>query len=138
MWPWALRDGQSREETRAGAVDDALLHRVMRSSAGPEGMSEDTISVRMGSDKKAALDAIAAPTHRDLSLVIDEALNAYLELHALATRAHCGGHAAGRCRRVRIKHPRPPRARPMAALTIRWTRQAVAKACHDGSCRTKQ
>ena len=43
-------------------------------------MSEETISVRIGSDKKAALDAIAARTHRDLSLVIDEALNAYLEL----------------------------------------------------------
>jgi predicted transcriptional regulator len=45
-------------------------------------MSEDTISVRIGSDKKAALDAIAARTQRDLSLVIDEALDAYLELHA--------------------------------------------------------
>lgn len=45
-------------------------------------MSEETISVRIGSDKKAALDAIAARTHRDLSLVIDDALNAYLERHA--------------------------------------------------------
>ena len=45
-------------------------------------MSEHTISVRIGSDKKAALDAIAARTHRDLSLVIDEALSAYLELQA--------------------------------------------------------
>ena len=45
-------------------------------------MSEDTISVRIGSDKKAALDAIAARTHRNISLVIDEALDAYLELHA--------------------------------------------------------
>jgi RHH-type transcriptional regulator, rel operon repressor / antitoxin RelB len=80
--PWALRDGQWREGARAGAVDDALLHRVMRPPAGPEGMSEDTITVRVGSDQKAALAAIAAPTHRDLSLVIGEALNAYLELHA--------------------------------------------------------
>jgi predicted transcriptional regulator len=45
-------------------------------------MSEETISVRIGSDKKAALDAIAARTHRDLTLVIDEALSAYLELQA--------------------------------------------------------
>jgi predicted transcriptional regulator len=45
-------------------------------------MSEDTISIRIGSDKKAALDAIAARTQRDLTLVIDEALDAYLELHA--------------------------------------------------------
>jgi predicted transcriptional regulator len=45
-------------------------------------MSEETISVRIGSDKKAALDAIAARTHRDLSLVIDEALSAYLDLQA--------------------------------------------------------
>jgi RHH-type transcriptional regulator, rel operon repressor / antitoxin RelB len=45
-------------------------------------MSEDTISVGIASDKKAALDAIAARTHRNLSLVIHEALNAYLELQA--------------------------------------------------------
>ena len=49
-------------------------------------MSEDTISVRIGSDKKAALDAIAARTHRDLSLVINEALTTYLELHAWQVR----------------------------------------------------
>ena len=45
-------------------------------------MSEETISIRIGSDKKAALDAIAARTHRDLSLVVEEAMNTYLELHA--------------------------------------------------------
>jgi RHH-type rel operon transcriptional repressor/antitoxin RelB len=45
-------------------------------------MSEHTISVRIASDKKAALDAIAAQIDRDLSFVIDQALNAYLELHA--------------------------------------------------------
>jgi predicted transcriptional regulator len=44
-------------------------------------MPEETISVRIGSDKKAALDAIATRTQRDLSLVIHEALDAYLELH---------------------------------------------------------
>jgi hypothetical protein len=35
-----------------------------------------------GVELQAALDAIVGRTHRDLSLVIDEALNAYLELHA--------------------------------------------------------
>jgi RHH-type transcriptional regulator, rel operon repressor / antitoxin RelB len=45
-------------------------------------MSEDTISVRIASDKMAALDAIAAQSGRDVSFVVDQALNAYLELHA--------------------------------------------------------
>ncbi len=34
-------------------------------------MSEETISVRVPSEKKAALDAIAAQTERDLSVVIE-------------------------------------------------------------------
>jgi predicted transcriptional regulator len=42
-------------------------------------MYEDTISVRIASDKRTALEAIAARTDRDLSLVIDEALDAYLD-----------------------------------------------------------
>ena len=45
-------------------------------------MSEEIISVRIPREKKAALDAIAAQTGRDVSFVIEEALNAYLELHA--------------------------------------------------------
>ena len=45
-------------------------------------MAEETISVRIASDKKAALDAIAAETRRDLGGVIEEALDAYVELHA--------------------------------------------------------
>jgi predicted transcriptional regulator len=45
-------------------------------------MSEDTISVRIASHKVAALHAIAARSGRDLSFVIEQALNAYLELHA--------------------------------------------------------
>ena len=45
-------------------------------------MSEETISVRIARDKKAALDAIAAQSERDLSVVVEEALSAYLELHA--------------------------------------------------------
>jgi predicted transcriptional regulator len=45
-------------------------------------VSEETISVRIASDKKAALAAIAAESGRDLGGVIEEALNGYLELHA--------------------------------------------------------
>jgi predicted transcriptional regulator len=45
-------------------------------------MSEETISVRITRDQKAALDAIAAQSDRDLSVVLEEALSAYLELHA--------------------------------------------------------
>jgi len=45
-------------------------------------MSEKTISVRIPSEEKAALDAIAAQTDRDLSVVIEEAVSAYLDLHA--------------------------------------------------------
>ena len=44
-------------------------------------MSEETISVRVTRDQKAALDAIAAQSERDLSVVVEEALSAYLELH---------------------------------------------------------
>ena len=43
-------------------------------------MSEETISVRIASDKKAALDAIAKESGRDLGVVIEEALAAYLDL----------------------------------------------------------
>jgi predicted transcriptional regulator len=45
-------------------------------------MPQETISVRIASEKKAALDAIAAQTDRDVSVVIEEAVNAYLDLHA--------------------------------------------------------
>jgi RHH-type transcriptional regulator, rel operon repressor / antitoxin RelB len=50
-------------------------------------MTEETISVRIPSEKKAALDAIAARTGRDVSLVLEEAVNAYLDLRAWQ-RAH--------------------------------------------------
>jgi predicted transcriptional regulator len=43
---------------------------------------EETITVRIESDKKAALDAIAVESGRDLGVVVEEALAAYLELHA--------------------------------------------------------
>ena len=45
-------------------------------------MAEETISVRIASDKKAALATIAAESGRDLSVVVEEAVSAYLELHA--------------------------------------------------------
>ena len=45
-------------------------------------MAQETISVRIASEKKVTLDAIAARTRRDLGVVIEEALTAYLELHA--------------------------------------------------------
>jgi predicted transcriptional regulator len=45
-------------------------------------MAEETIRVRIASDKKAALEAIAAEGGRDLGLLIEEALATYLELHA--------------------------------------------------------
>lgn len=45
-------------------------------------MAEETISVRIASEKKAALEAIAKKVDRDLSLVIEDAVDAYLELHA--------------------------------------------------------
>jgi RHH-type transcriptional regulator, rel operon repressor / antitoxin RelB len=45
-------------------------------------MPEETISVRITRDQKAALDAIAAQSERDLSVVVEEAVSAYLELHA--------------------------------------------------------
>jgi predicted transcriptional regulator len=45
-------------------------------------MANEMISVRIASDKKAALAAIAAKSGRDLGVVIEEALAAYLELYA--------------------------------------------------------
>jgi predicted transcriptional regulator len=45
-------------------------------------MTEETISVRIPSEKKAALDAIAARTEREVSIVLEEAVNAYIDLHA--------------------------------------------------------
>jgi predicted transcriptional regulator len=45
-------------------------------------VSAETISIRIASDKKAALSALAAESGRDLDVVIEEVLGAYLELHA--------------------------------------------------------
>jgi predicted transcriptional regulator len=45
-------------------------------------VTEETISVRIASETKAALDAIAARTDRDVGRVIEDALSTYVELHA--------------------------------------------------------
>ena len=44
-------------------------------------MAEETITLRIESDKRAALDAIAAGTGRDRDEVLEEAITAYLEVH---------------------------------------------------------
>jgi RHH-type transcriptional regulator, rel operon repressor / antitoxin RelB len=59
-----------------------MLDLVLATTKGRDLMSEETIRVRIASDKKAALDAIAVHTHRDLEGVIEEALSAYIDLHA--------------------------------------------------------
>jgi predicted transcriptional regulator len=54
----------------------------MQVPAEATGMAEEMVSVRIASDKRAALEAIAAQSGRDLGVVIEDALSAYLELHA--------------------------------------------------------
>ena len=44
-------------------------------------MSKENITFRLDSDKKAALDAIATGLERDRSDVLNEAIEAYLEMH---------------------------------------------------------
>lgn len=44
-------------------------------------MSKENITFRIDSDKKATLDAIAAGINRDRSYVLNEAIEAYLEMH---------------------------------------------------------
>lgn len=44
-------------------------------------MSKENITFRIDSDKKAALEAIAAGINRDRSYVLNEAIDAYLEMH---------------------------------------------------------
>lgn len=43
-------------------------------------MQKETISFRLDTEKKCALDAIAEATERDRSFVINEAITSYLEL----------------------------------------------------------
>ena len=44
-------------------------------------MSKETISFRIEAGKRAAVDALAGALDRDRSAVINEAIDAYLELH---------------------------------------------------------
>jgi RHH-type transcriptional regulator, rel operon repressor / antitoxin RelB len=89
--PIAAEAGRSHQLTPGvgGRLPDPMLDYVGRLANRAEAMTKETISVRIPSEKKAALDAIAAQTDRDVSLVIEEAVNAYLDLHAWQ-RAHIG------------------------------------------------
>ena len=44
-------------------------------------MEKATITVRVDAEKKHALDAIADGMDRDRSYIVNEAINAYLEVH---------------------------------------------------------
>jgi RHH-type rel operon transcriptional repressor/antitoxin RelB len=44
-------------------------------------MTRETISFRLESDKREALDAIATALDRDRSYLINEAIEAYLDVH---------------------------------------------------------
>jgi len=44
-------------------------------------MNRETISFRLETDKKEKLDAIAASLDRDRSYLLNEAIDAYLEVH---------------------------------------------------------
>jgi hypothetical protein len=74
-------------------------------------MSEETIGIRIRSDRKSALDAIAARTHRDLGLVIDEALSAYLALQARrssTSKKACGRPMPASSHQAPTSAPRSP------------------------------
>ncbi|NEP01554.1 MAG: CopG family transcriptional regulator [Symploca sp. SIO2E9] len=44
-------------------------------------MSNENVTFRLDPNKRAALDAIAAGMDRTLTYVLNEAINAYLEMH---------------------------------------------------------
>jgi predicted transcriptional regulator len=44
-------------------------------------MSRETISFRLESEKREALDAVATALDRDRSYIINEAIEAYLDVH---------------------------------------------------------
>jgi predicted transcriptional regulator len=44
-------------------------------------MPRETISFRMDSEKREALDAVASSLDRDRSYIINEAIEAYLDIH---------------------------------------------------------
>ncbi|MEQ9367605.1 MAG: CopG family transcriptional regulator [Coleofasciculus chthonoplastes F3-SA18-01] len=44
-------------------------------------MSKENVTFRLDPDKRAALDAIAAGMERNLTYVLNQAINVYLEMH---------------------------------------------------------
>lgn len=54
---------------------------VPSSSSGKHAMSKENVTFRLDSEKRAALDAIAAGMDRDRSYLINEAITLYLEMH---------------------------------------------------------
>ncbi|MEQ8996834.1 MAG: CopG family transcriptional regulator [Coleofasciculus sp. B1-GNL1-01] len=44
-------------------------------------MSKENVTFRLDPDKRAALDAIAAGMDRNLTYVLNQAINTYLEMH---------------------------------------------------------
>jgi predicted transcriptional regulator len=46
-----------------------------------DGMARENVTFRLDSEKRAALDAIAAGMDRDRSYILNEAINLYLEMH---------------------------------------------------------
>ncbi|MEQ9355471.1 CopG family ribbon-helix-helix protein [Coleofasciculus chthonoplastes] len=44
-------------------------------------MSKENVTFRLDPNKRAALDAIAAGMDRNLTYVLNQAINAYLEMH---------------------------------------------------------
>lgn len=44
-------------------------------------MSKENVTFRLDPNKRAALDAIAAGMERNLTYVLNQAINAYLEMH---------------------------------------------------------
>ena len=54
-------------------------------------MNRETISFRLETDKKEKLDAIAASLDRDRSYLLNEAIDAYLEVHQWQIKHIRGG-----------------------------------------------
>jgi RHH-type rel operon transcriptional repressor/antitoxin RelB len=48
-------------------------------------MNRETISFRLESDKREALDAVASALDRDRTYIINEAIEAYLDIHRWQT-----------------------------------------------------
>lgn len=60
------------------AVHDKVIQIVARRRSI---MSKENITFRLDSEKRTALDVIAAGLDRDRSYILNEAINLYLEMH---------------------------------------------------------